>query len=146
MLSKIRRAFIALLAIVAAFAVYVALQPATATVARTATIAAPPAEVFARVNDLHKWQDWSPWAKLDPNAKSSFEGPVAGVGAAFSWSGNSEVGEGKMTIVESKPNDKIKFKMDFLKPMEASNTTEFLFEPEGNGTYEIGRASCRERV
>ena len=91
---------LALLVIVLAFAGYVALQPAVGTVTRSATIAAPPSAVFPYVNDLHKWQDWSPWAKLDPNAKATFDGPQAGPGAIFSWSGDNEVGEGKMTIAE----------------------------------------------
>ena len=78
---------LALLVIVLTFAGYVALQPAVGTVTRSATIAAPPSAVFPYVNDLHKWQDWSPWAKLDPNAKATFDGPQAGTGAVFSWSG-----------------------------------------------------------
>ena len=79
MLKKIA---LALLLIVLTFAGYVAMQPAVGTVTRSATISAPPSAVFPYVNDLHKWQDWSPWAKLDPNAKVTFEGPEAGTGAA----------------------------------------------------------------
>jgi Polyketide cyclase / dehydrase and lipid transport len=74
---------IALVAIVAAFAGFVALQPSEYRIARSATIAAPASDVFAQVNDFHKWDAWSPWAKLDPNAKTTFEGPSAGEGAVF---------------------------------------------------------------
>jgi len=28
-----------------------------------------------QVNDFHQWDAWSPWAKLDPDAKITFEGP-----------------------------------------------------------------------
>ncbi len=139
MFRKIRKILIAVTVLGCIFAGYVALQPAAANMVRMATIAAPPAEVFARVNDLHKWQEWSPWARLDPDAKVSYEGPQAGYGAAFLWSGNSDVGEGKMTLVESKPNEKIKFRIDLLKPMAGSNTSEFSFEPDGNSTYVIWR-------
>ncbi len=131
MLKKIA---LALLVIVLAFAGYVALQPAVGTVTRSATIAAPPSAVFPYVNDLHKWQDWSPWAKLDPNAKATFEGPQAGTGAVFSWSGNNEVGEGKMTIVESKPDDYVKMNIDFAKPFANTSVAEFQLKPEGAGT------------
>ena len=131
MLKKIA---LALLLIVLAFAGYVAMQPAVGTVTRSATIAAPPSAVFPYVNDLHKWQDWSPWAKLDPNAKVTFEGPEAGTGAAFSWSGNSEVGEGKMTIVESKPDEYVKMNIDFVKPFANTSVAEFQLKPEGAGT------------
>ena len=83
---------------------------------------------------MHKWQEWSPWAKLDPNAKTTFEGPQSGVGSAFAWAGNSQVGEGKMTIIESQPNESVKFKLDFAAPFESTSQAEFQLKPEGSGT------------
>jgi len=130
----LKRIFLVVLAIIAAFAAYVAMQPAVGTVTRSATLAAPPADVFAQINDFHKWQAWSPWAKLDPNAKSTFEGPESGKGAVFGWSGNSEVGEGKMTITESTPNERIKMQLDFAKPYANTSYSEFILKPEGAGT------------
>lgn len=124
----------ALLVLVAGFAGIVALQPSDFRVTRSATIAAPPEAVFSQVNDLHRWEAWSPWAKLDPAAKSTYEGPAAGVGAAFSWAGNRQVGEGRMTITESRPNDLIRMNLEFMKPFKATNITEFTFKPEGNRT------------
>ena len=88
---------------VAVVAVLAALQPSEFRVTRSATIAAPAPTVFAQVNDFHNWQAWSPWAKLDPTVKNSYEGAPAGTGAVFAWAGNSKVGEGRMTIVESRP-------------------------------------------
>ena len=67
------------------------------------TITALPRAVFDQVNDLRKWDNWSPWAKLDPAAKVSFEGAKAGTGAVFKWSGNDKIGEGKMTVTDSSP-------------------------------------------
>lgn len=130
----LRNIALLLLVVVLAFAGYVAIQPAIATITRSATLAAPPAAIFPYLNDLHKWQEWSPWAKLDPNAKTTFEGPPAGVGAAFSWSGNSEIGEGKMTIEESKPNESVKMKLDFAKPFRSKSVADFELKPEGSGT------------
>jgi hypothetical protein len=72
---------IAIAVIVVAFVVVVALQPSEFRILRNATISAPAPAVFAQVNDFHKWEAWSPWAKLDPAAKNSFEGPSAGMGA-----------------------------------------------------------------
>jgi len=125
---------IGLAAILVIFLIVVALQPADFRITRSATIAAPASVVFEQVNDFHKWNDWSPWAKLDPNAKNSFEGPPAGVGACFAWAGNNEVGEGRMTITDSKPNELVLMKIEFIKPFTATNTTEFTFKPEGNQT------------
>ena len=131
MLKKI---LIAIVVLVAGFAGYVAMQPSEFHVERTATIAAPPANVFQHVDDLHKWDAWSPWAKLDPNAKTTFEGPASGNGAVFAWSGNDEVGEGKMTILDSRPDEAIKIKTEFVKPFPGSSTSGFTFKPEGDKT------------
>ncbi len=125
---------IALAVIVVVFVAIVAVQPSDFRITRSATIAAPPEAVFAQVNGLHNWEAWSPWAKLDPAAKNTYEGPAAGVGAAFTWAGNNKVGAGRMTITESRPNESVRFKLDFLKPFKATNTAEFTFKPEGNQT------------
>lgn len=125
---------IGLAAIIAIFLGVAAMQPADFRVSRTATIAAPAPAVFEQINDLHKWNSWSPWAKLDPNAKNIFDGPPAGVGAGFAWAGNNEVGEGKMTITKSKPNELVVMKLEFIKPFAGTSTTEFNFTPVGNGT------------
>lgn len=126
---------IGLALVVIAFIIIVAMRPSEFRTVRSAVIPAKPAAVFEQVNDLHKWQAWSPWAKMDPNAKNTFEGPDAGTGAAFKWAGNNKVGEGKMTIVESRPNELVRFQLDFLKPFQASNTAEFVFKPEGEQTH-----------
>ncbi len=125
---------IGLVAIILIFLVAAAMQPTDFRISRSATIAAPPSAVFEQVNDFRKWNDWSPWAKLDPNAKNTFDGPHAGVGAGFAWDGNNEVGAGRMTITESKPNELILMKLEFTKPFTATNTTEFTFKPVGDQT------------
>jgi uncharacterized protein YndB with AHSA1/START domain len=130
----LKRILIGLVVLVVVFLIIVAMQPADFRVTRSVTVNAPPAIVFAQVNDFHKWDAWSPWAKLDPNAKTSFEGPAAGEGAVFRWAGNKEVGEGSMTITESHPTDLIRIKLEFLKPFKAINTSEFTFTPQGDQT------------
>jgi hypothetical protein len=90
--------------------------------------------VFAQVNELKRWSAWSPWAKKDLQMKQTYEGPAAGTGASTSWIGNDEVGEGRMTIVESRPNDLVRFKLEFFKPFAATNSAVFEFKPEGQGT------------
>ncbi|MFM9842199.1 MAG: SRPBCC family protein [Dongiaceae bacterium] len=134
MIKKILTVIAAIVVIIAAFAVYVALQPAEFRIERTATIAAPPADVFAQVNDFHKWEAWSPWAKLDPQAKVTFEGAPAGQGAVFTWSGNKDVGEGRMTLAESRPNELVRIDVAFVQPFEGGNISEFAFRPDGQQT------------
>jgi uncharacterized protein YndB with AHSA1/START domain len=128
------RILIGLVLVLIAFSAVVAVQPATFKITRTATIAAPPEKVFAVVNDFHNWQSWSPWMALDPAAKATFEGPAAGPGAKFAWSGNDKVGEGRMEIKDAKPGERVLIKLDFIKPMEGTSDTEFTFKPAAGGT------------
>lgn len=132
--SVLMRVLLALAVIVVGLVIVIAMQPSEFRIERSATIAAPPEEVFAQVNDFHAWKEWSPWAKLDPQSKETYEGPEAGTGAIFKWSGNNEVGEGMMTITDSRPNELILIKLEFMRPFAATNTAEFAFKPEGNQT------------
>jgi ribosome-associated toxin RatA of RatAB toxin-antitoxin module len=135
MLKKILLGIVVMVVVlIAVFLVMVMMQPAHYQVERSATINAPAPAVFALVNDFHKWDSWSPWAKLDPAMKQSYEGAPAGTGAIYSWAGNSEVGVGKMTITESRPSDLVKIKLEFIKPFAATNATDFTFTPSGNST------------
>src|SRR5947199_7114962 len=131
MLIKI---LVALAVIVLGFVGVVAMRPSEYRVARTATIAAPAPAVFAQVNDFHKWEAWNPWAKLDPAMKQTYEGAPAGTGAIYTWTGNSQVGEGRMTLTESRPNELIRINLEFLKHFAATSTAEFTFRHEGKQT------------
>ena len=118
--------------LVALLALFVATRPAAGS--RSAVIPTPASVLFADVSDFHRWEAWSPWAKLDPDAVNTYSGAESGAGAVFRWSGNNRVGEGIMTNLESRPNTLVRIKLEFLKPFKATNTAEFIFEPQGNGT------------
>ncbi len=126
MLKKI---LLGLAAIIAVFLMYIAFQSPEFTVQRSMVMHARRETVFAEVNDLRKWDAWSPWAKLDPNAKITFEGPTSGKGAIMTWSGNADIGEGSMTIVSNEPDNRIDLETKFVKPMEGTNSAQFTFEP-----------------
>ncbi|WP_367870927.1 SRPBCC family protein [Luteolibacter sp. Populi] len=130
----LRKILLGLAAILLILIGVIAMQPPDFKVERSATVSAPPATVFGQVNDFHKWEAWSPWEKLDPALKRTFEGPESGVGAKYGWVGNSKVGEGKMTIEDSRPAELVKIKLEFIKPMAATSDTVFTFTPEGPGT------------
>lgn len=129
-----KKILVGLVAVVAVLAGYVASRPADFKVERSIVINAPAAAAFPWVNDLHRANDWSPWAELDGGMKHVYEGPVSGVGASHAWEGNDKVGTGKQTIVESKPNELVRVKLEFLKPMAMTNNVDFTFVPEGQGT------------
>ena len=120
--------------IVVALAIVVAMQPAEFRVARSTTISASPQTVFAQVDDLRKWEGWNPWQKIDPAMKLTFSGPPTGPGASYAWAGNKHVGEGRLTIVESRPNDLVRIRLEFMKPFAATNMATFTFTSAGDQT------------
>jgi hypothetical protein len=124
----------AVVLILLVFVIVVASRPSQFRVTRATPMAAPESVVFPQVNNLHNWEAWSPWAKLDLAAKQTYDGPPEGVGASYAWAGNNKVGAGSMTITGSQPNQLVQMRLDFLKPFKATNTVEFTFKPEGGQT------------
>ena len=131
--------FLIIVAAVLCILALAASKPDTYTVERSTTIAAQPEQVFGYVNDFHQWPQWSPWEKLDPNMNRTFGGPASGQGSTYSWVGNNDVGEGKMTITESNPGSKVGIQLDFIKPFAATSQTTFDFLPSGAGTQVVWR-------
>ena len=130
----IKKILLGLAAVLAVILIVAAFQPSEFRVKRSAALAASPIALFAQVNDHHKFNTWNPWMKLDPTARTTYSGPEAGVGAACSWEGNSNVGAGTATIIESKPGELVRLRMDWRKPMEGTSTVDFTFEPRGDKT------------
>ena len=120
--------------LIVAFLVLVATRPSTYTVERSATISAPADVAYGQVADFHYWAAWSPWEKLDPSMKKTYDGAPTGQGAMYHWVGNDQVGEGRMTIVGAKPGEQIDIKLEFVKPFEATSQTLFTFKPAGDTT------------
>jgi hypothetical protein len=130
----IKKILLGLVGVVVIFLVAVAMQPADFRFERSATLAASPAALFAQVNDHHKFSVWNPFLKLDPNVKNTYSGPNEGVGAVCSWDGNSDIGAGSSTIIESKPGELVRMRMDWKRPMAATSTVDFTFVPQGDKT------------
>ena len=130
----LRKLGIGTVAVLGALALFVATRPAAFHIERSTTIAAPPERVFPLVNDLHAWLRWSPYEKKDPAMKRSYSGPQAGEGAVYGWDGNDDIGAGRMTITGSAPNQRVAIRLEFTRPMTATNEVEFLFQGSGDGT------------
>lgn len=126
-----------LVAVVALLVLVVATRPAAFRIERSTTIAAPPDVAFAQVNDFRAWKGWSPWEKLDPDLKRTYEGPSAGVGSIYSWKGNNQVGEGRMTIQKSEKPALVVINLEFIQPFAATNTATFAFTPVAEGTQVV---------
>jgi uncharacterized protein YndB with AHSA1/START domain len=121
-------------ALIAAVLLYAATRPDSFRVERATTIQAPPEKVFAHINDLRRWEAWSPWEKKDPGMKRRFSAVTSGPGAVYGWEGNHEVGHGSMEIVESVAPTRVAIRLDFIKPFEAHNLVDFALEPQDNAT------------
>jgi hypothetical protein len=108
------------------FVAVVATRPSAYHVERKLEVAAPANLVFGVLNDLHQFAGvfvlfGSPLEKADPSMQKTFEGPAAGVGQSYAWSGK-KVGKGKMTIEESVPGEKMGMKLEFVEPMASTAT------------------------
>ena len=152
MARKLLIAFAVLGVLLGILGVVVHRQPDEFTVRRTATVAAPPEKVFALVNDFRAWPTWSSWTDLDPGAKVTVSDPPAGEGASVSWSGNDQVGEGRMTIRQSRPPQLIDLEQTFVRPLPGTARMVFTFAPvddatrvtwrlDGTNSF-IGKALC----
>jgi len=129
-----KKILMAVAALVAVLLAVVASRPGSYQVERSATVAAPPAVVYAQVADFGRWAQWSPWAKLDPAMKTTLTGAPASVGHGYAWAGNDKVGEGRMTITEVAPGQRVGIKLEFLKPFASTSPSSFSLAPEGAGT------------
>lgn len=108
--------------------------PSQVHVERSRFIAGPPEAAFAQVNTLKNWETWSPWHRIDPkNTTYTFSEKPEGEGAWYVWkSTHPNVGNGKLTLTKSLPNEAVEANLDF-EGMGTSRTG-YYFKPEGNGT------------
>ncbi|MBK7268804.1 MAG: SRPBCC family protein [Flavobacteriales bacterium] len=137
----IKKLLIGLAVVIVGIIIVSRFQPDGYTVERSATIAAPPEVVFEHVNNFEKWQQFNAWGDSDPNAAYTYNETESGVGANFHWKGNSDMGEGRMTILESKPNEYVKVDLSFIEPFEGKAIAELLLEPTEGGTKLTERTS-----
>jgi hypothetical protein len=121
---------------IAAILILAAMKPSTFIVERSVTINATPEKIAPLIDDFHNWNEWSPWAKMDPAMKTTYSGPATGVGSVYEWEGNSKVGKGRMEMRVVQPL-KTSIKLDFLKPLEGHNTADFVLLPESNTSTRV---------
>jgi uncharacterized protein YndB with AHSA1/START domain len=107
--------------------------PSKMHVQRSIAIEAPASTVFPYVNDLKLFNQWSPWASIDPDAQYTFEGPDSGLGARMLWgSENPGVGSGVQEIVASEPNRRVEVVLDFGD--QGTGSSYYELKPDGNNT------------
>jgi effector-binding domain-containing protein len=106
--------------------------PSKVHIERSIEIKGNPANAYNLVNRITEWKQWSPWHKLDTNAKWIYSEQTEGTGAWYTWESEvRNVGSGKLTITNSKPYEIISTALQFEKMTPAHS--DFIFTPTTDG-------------
>ncbi len=124
---------IASVVIIAIILIYAATKPDTFHVERSINIKAQPEKIFPFINDFHQWALWTPYDK-DPAMKKTYGGRAGGKGATYAWEGNSNVGQGDISIADTTSPNKVVLDLHMIKPFEARNVVVFTIDAAGDST------------
>lgn len=125
--------FIVAVLLIAAFVIIGFFLPKVATVERSTSIAAAPETILGLADGFKRFNEWSPWASLDPATKYTYSGPERGVGARMEWtSDNPDVGHGSQEIIAVEPGRSVTSALDL--GMDTPTTTKMVLTPAGSGT------------
>jgi hypothetical protein len=144
-MSTLTLVLLGLFVLIAAFLAYVAAKPDDFSIERSQRIRGSADAVFARIDDLRQFNTWNPFAAADPGANIVYSGESRGTGAAYEWDSAGKAGKGRMTVVESQAPRTVVMRLEFLRPLVATNTAVFSVASEGavtNVTWAMtGRSS-----
>ena len=113
------------------------LAPKTYDVSRSIVIDSPKDKVFPFLRSLKKQDEWSPWAKRDPNMHKEYRGNDGEVGSVSYWNGNKEVGEGEQEITKIVDGERIEGELRFLKPWKSESDCYFETEDAESGKTKV---------
>jgi hypothetical protein len=86
------------------------LLPIELDLSRSIEVQRPRVAVFALVDNLKTFNEFSPWVEIDPVATYTYTGPRSGEGQVATWSSTSPVlGAGSIRIAESRPNTRVDY-------------------------------------
>ncbi len=124
--------------LIAVILVLGALAPKEMELERAIVIAKPKAEVFEYLRYLKNTDNWSPWAKLDPNMVKELRGSQDGrIGAIYSWKGNKDVGSGEQEITGMIEGERIDLELRFFEPFKNTARSYYTITPEGEGSTKV---------
>lgn len=140
----IRKILIAVAAVLAGFLLVAALKPADYLIQREIVIQAKPEAIFPYLVSMKKADQWMPWKEGDPQVVTSYSGPEEGVGAISSWESPGQMGTGQAEVVGVTPNQLVKTKITYTKPMVMSQDSEFSLAPDAGGTRVAWRVTGQQ--
>ena len=130
----IKKILVGLGLVLAVFVIIAARKPEEYLIKRDVTINAKPESIFRYLVSMKNADSWMPWKEHDPQVNNTYSGPEEGVGAISSWESPGQMGTGKAEVVSVIPNQSVKTKITYTKPMEMSQDSEFILTPMGEGT------------
>ncbi|MFK8069134.1 MAG: SRPBCC family protein [Gammaproteobacteria bacterium] len=132
-MNPLKGLFYTIIGLTLAFLIVGYLLPEKRLIQRNIVISAPVTEVFQQINSAKSFNEWSPWAKLDPNMQFNYSGPESGKGSSMSWySVNEAVGSGSWMITDVIENEHVGIDLDFAGQGKAASS--FDLKSEGTGT------------
>ena len=125
---------LAVVVFVGALLAFASTRPRSMHIERSARIKAPAETIYSFISDFRRWEGWSPWERLDPLMKKTYSGAAGGKGSVYEWLGNSKAGQGRMEMTDVSAASHVTIKLDFIKPFEGHNITQFRLAPDGDAT------------
>jgi len=125
---------IVVVVVIAAVLIFAVTRPDMFGVERSISIGAAPDRIFPLINDFKSWTAWSPYENKDPAMTRTYSSATSGKGAVYEWDGNSQVGKGRIEIIDTAAPSRVTIKLDMIKPMEGHNVVNFTLEPRGGAT------------
>ncbi len=108
------------------------------TVEREVIINKPKEEVFDYVKYLKNQNEYSTWAKIDPDMKKEFRGEDGKVGFVSAWdSEKGEAGKGEQEIKKITGTERIDYEIRFIKPMESVSESYMELEENSAETTKV---------
>lgn len=109
-------------------------------VSRTIVIKAPADKIYPLIDSSQGWASWGVWYRKDPQMQVKNSGAAQGVGAAWSWTSESQ-GNGSMKLTAALPGQKVTYELqiDDFDPSQG----EITLTPEGGATRVTWRMNGR---
>lgn len=118
----LKRIIYALLGAVVLLLLVAIFVPKEYKISREIVIARPQKIVFDYVKFLRNQNNYSKWAKMDPNMRTEFRGTDGTIGFVSAWdSQDKNVGKGEQEIIGITEGERIDYELRFLKPMESKD-------------------------
>ena len=132
-MKTLKKVLLVLAVILVVFVGVGMMLPREVKVERTAEVQGSPQAAFELVNTLKNWDLWSPWHRIDPNQVVTYSAESSGEGAWYTWnSTHPDVGNGKLTILNTDPHAVINTQLDFEGM--GSSKADYFFKPTEKGT------------